>query len=1108
MTAPTGRRPDPTDELKHLKDFQRLTVDRVFQRLYLDERPTRRFLIADEVGLGKTLVARGVIARTIAHLWDTVDRIDVVYLCSNSDIARQNVARLTPSGCEKMTESPRITLLPITAHGMSSRKVNIIPLTPGTSLKVSNSLGLKKERALLLHLVKDHWQLDHLGACRLFTGNAGLQKFKAYVKAFTTEHTIDPELKGAFLTSLDTYCVEQKARGERTLRERLCSLVDNYRNERQRSGELAAEQRAVIGLLRQLLGRSCIRSLEPDLIILDEFQRFKDLLGGDDPAAEMARQLFEYEDETTQARVLLLSATPYKMYTTPDEAGGESHYDDFVRTARFLLHEEPEKVEELAQSLKEYRSELFRAAHDGLDRLTGIRQRLETILRSVMVRTERLAVTPDRSGMLSERPVTGVALEARDITSYREAQSLARHVDHPDALEYWKAAPWLLNFMEDYKLSREFDAVVKDDPTDAELRELIEASPHALLRWDDVAAYRRLDPAHGRLRWLVHHVLDGGLWRLLWLPPTLPYYRLAPEVQAIQESSPSKTLIFSAWRVVPRVIASIVSHEAERRLYSGVEGEDADLTGAPDRLGNLLRVGRREGSVAGLTALALLYPSGWMARNCDPREISASLADPDGEAPTLERVLEEAERRIQPLLARVTEVDAERTAPDESWYWAAPILMDLAGGGDAARRWFAEDLSSIWFGSASRRRPSRASEDEDEDDEETAPLEDASGSSEDEHSSFADFVARVRELVAGKHPGGTPPADLARVLARMAVAGPATAVLRSLARVIGAQHLDDASLRSAAARVGASFRTLFNQPDATAAVRAMSAPSDYWKQCLEYAAGSGMQGMLDEYAHMLMSEAGLHAVDAALAATSIADRLSAVVGIRRASVGAQHFHVTDGHVHRDRKQMRSRFAMRFGEERADESGDNLRADDVRQAFNSPFAPFVLATTSVGQEGLDFHFYCHSVVHWNLPPNPVDLEQREGRVHRFKGLAVRKNVSRAHSTAWRLERDGDPWRSTFQAAIDARTVGENDLVPFWVYPLEGGASIERHVPNYTLSRDVERFRALREALAVYRMVFGQPRQEELMAYLVRTVAPERIRELAERLQVSLSPSGIE
>jgi hypothetical protein len=66
---------------------------------------------------------------------------------------------------------------------------------------------------------------------------------------------------------------------------------------------------------------------------------------------------------------------------------------------------------------------------------------------------------------------------------------------------------------------------------------------------------------------------------------------------------------------------------------------------------------------------------------------------------------------------------------------------------------------------------------------------------------------------------------------------------------------------------------------------------------------------------------------------------------------------------------------------------------VRAAFNSPFWPLALTTTSVGQEGLDCHAYSHAVVPWNLPTNPVDLEQREGRIHRYKGHAVRKNVAR-------------------------------------------------------------------------------------------------------------------
>ena len=69
-------------------------MERVHEQFWHPTDPTRRFLVADEVGLGKTLVARGVIAKTIDHLWDTVPRIDVVYICSNAQIARQNLPKL------------------------------------------------------------------------------------------------------------------------------------------------------------------------------------------------------------------------------------------------------------------------------------------------------------------------------------------------------------------------------------------------------------------------------------------------------------------------------------------------------------------------------------------------------------------------------------------------------------------------------------------------------------------------------------------------------------------------------------------------------------------------------------------------------------------------------------------------------------------------------------------------------------------------------------------------------------------------------------------------------------------------------------------------------
>ena len=148
--------------LEPLKDFQRATVEHVADRLYRSQQPSRRFLVADETGLGKSLVARGVIARAIEQLQDddSVDRIDIVYVCSNSDIADQNLKRLNVTGQEHLPFASRLTLLAkhsrrlaagagASAHG---KTVNLVSFTPGTSFEMGWRTGKAEERALL-HLL-------------------------------------------------------------------------------------------------------------------------------------------------------------------------------------------------------------------------------------------------------------------------------------------------------------------------------------------------------------------------------------------------------------------------------------------------------------------------------------------------------------------------------------------------------------------------------------------------------------------------------------------------------------------------------------------------------------------------------------------------------------------------------------------------------------------------------------------------------------------------------------------------------------------------------------------------------------------------------------------
>ena len=82
--------------------------------------------------------------------------------------------------------------------------------------------------------------------------------------------------------------------------------------------------------------------------------------------------------------------------------------------------------------------------------------------------------------------------------------------------------------------------------------------------------------------------------------------------------------------------------------------------------------------------------------------------------------------------------------------------------------------------------------------------------------------------------------------------------------------------------------------------------------------------------------------------------------------------------------------------------------------------------------------------------------------------------------------------------------ENDLVPYWLFP--GEAKIERHVPALPFSREVERLYGLRRALAIYRMVFGQSRQEDLITYLLAQIPEAKRDEIVAELQIDLSPAN--
>jgi len=176
--------------------------------------------------------------------------------------------------------------------------------------------------------------------------------------------------------------------------------------------------------------------------------------------------------------------------------------------------------------------------------------------------------------------------------------------------------------------------------------------------------------------------------------------------------------------------------------------------------------------------------------------------------------------------------------------------------------------------------------------------------------------------------------------------------------------------------------------------------------------------------------------------------------------------------------MSSRFAVRYSNAKTDD-GDSNRMPEVPRAFNSPFWQFVLASTSVDQEGIDFHWWAHSVIHWNVPGNPVDFEQREGRVHRHLGHAVRKNVAEAYSAEVLKPGVTDPWESLSDVAAHPQD-SNTEFAPHWIHP--GAHKIERRLLDHPLSRDVPGTMHMLAGLAKYRLTLDQARQDDLLGLI--------------------------
>ena len=1053
------------DPLEGLSDFQRATATHAFRRLYLDEDSTQRFLVADETGLGKTHVAKGVIGLAIEHLQNVAEakRIDIVYVCSNLDIAAQNISKLNPTGASGGTFASRLGLLitqpemlrPVQRPG--EKPMTFVAFTPATSFQLSQQMGQAPERAILYVLLRDHLDLrgaQVTAAQRIFQGAVRERRTfsDSYVTQIEAKRPFEPGIERGFLRAFD----------RSRLRHDFAVLLAGVAGRAALSAEQKEAARHLIAGLRQMLALAAVRALEPDLVILDEFQRFPKLL--DTNVENDATDLAQYFFNQPHARVLLLSATPYKAFTYAEEANGGNHYEDFIKTLGFLA-----RSDEPLLPVREDLAALRRAALAD-EPVLEIRNRLQSRLRNMMARTERPPattrdVTPDAHEAVLQ-------VRAAELTDYVALRRVATAVKAPLTVEYWKSAPYFFNFLDGYRLGDRLKEEVKKPSRWDELAPMVDSAQR--IQRGRVEQFDPIEWGNARLRALAEDTIDRGWWRLLWVPPSLTYYALAgPYTDA--GTAMTKRLIFSSWVAAPSAIASLLSYEAERRIALGV-GARENTPEARAAISSRLDYRVAAGRPAAMSTLALFWPQPALASATDPLDAARSVA---GQLDA-EQVLEWAVQRVVTL---VGPTGTSRAPASTAWHWAASVIADR--GSAVGTALLTEDTTSL-----------------------VAALR-GGDPSEDEAEPSSALHAHVTNLLAtleATAPDVDRPVDLHEGVALLGLGAPGNIAWRALNRIRAAHSaVTDIGVWRAAAILSSGLRSLFARPSAMLLLDGLYAldsagRSDdaYWRVVARYCIDGGLQAVLDEYLHHLAGEAGIDTTtDAGLGALAITARRALV--LRESVYRAADTEDFGG----DGIGFPSRFALRFGNTR--QAQDDARLPEVRAAFNSPFWPFVLATTSVGQEGVDFHWWCHSIVHWNLPANPVDFEQREGRVNRYKGHAIRKNVASAHRDAAFAAGVIDPWSAAFAAATAERDEQLGDLKPGWVY--DGPARVERSILSFPLSRDEDRWRRLQESLALYRLAFGQPRQEDLIAALERHGVANDPARLAE-LRIDLRPPRTE
>jgi hypothetical protein len=945
--------------------------------------------------------------------------MNVIYVCSNLAIARQNRDRLlgflNKAGREAaIVDEDRLslTLLPQKPKNNLQVSVRLYAVTPKTSLLDSSSRGrgaggTTKERALCYALTRRALGFEIKGLAKALALRVSVARLRAEVKAIEAgDYNLTSELVEEFKKTLRR---SLSLKAKQRLAPSIKQLMDGRASE-------------LVQRMRLALANVAIAKINPDLVIFDEFQRFDDLIAPDsnskDPESEgdeeagfreeASRLLQSLRGSGRNRSLLLLSATPWIPYRSRAEINPKSRNsnDGFGEVVKFLYGSAGRAEFEKITALLLQRRELLTASPLDWSKIDRNHDELLMMLTPVMARTERRRESTDTTSSTGASTLKA-ELKAGDLRQFKSfhecvekgkknralnGRASKRERDLEMLVPLWNSVPLPMQSLGPKYLlwtrARKLASAAGIEPSDVE-RMRSQSFPHP------------------RLRALIDHIRPEKL-ALPWIAPSHAWWPLTGGWEretarggngtssAETPTIDGKLLVFARFRAVVPAVAGLISYSVETSTYGKTRGRVRSYKRESDS--QLIRLDSA-------ASFELFHPCPFLIE-ADPISDRLKVGS-IGEA--LSRARRSLERHLKSKgVAVVASKEKNRT----------PSAL-IAGIEAQAGTW--EASRAAWL-SLEKELPDRPT--------------------------------ALKSITESE----------LQLLAHLAVSSPGVVLGRAIRR-----HWKKALQDSFTSIVSASWKGLRSRFDEPWIARALRRPQESFPDAIRRAVLEGnLEATLDEH-FWFMTQTSPSGGD------DLIQEFADAISLNRSSI---QLHYGEKTAVRSPLRLRCHVAAPFTRpDHTDE--ERVRPDEVRRAFNSPFWPHVLVTTSIGQEGLDFHPWCQTLLHWDPPPGPVALEQREGRVDRYASLAIRRAIARdVGDEGVQGALKASPWENLAKRAIDA-TTDQSGLQPWWIYRSARPLHLRFDLANSEIS---ERWNQAHEERGHYRLVLGMPNQNDLLGEL--------------------------